>query len=309
MSQNPAFSLASGPIMNPGSSGNKVQDTSGSEGPGYGEDTHPWQNADLPTDKHDQNHTDQSKETDSPFCDVLRDRLRNNSVVYPSQGSGLSFWPKKLFDSLVGQKDVKRLLEEMAQTDVTTDNESSIDDATETITKRYRKILALLLLIGQGNKIHEFVSREIEDKCLPFPPNYTFEGLIERSDCVSILKDYQWKLNVPFFGPLEVEPGDLHGNVSHLDLSKRDIRPWERLDMKPKQVPRGDHGLLSAQTTKRTVFPSSVPWASGYGGVCRIIIHPWQHEFHDVLEKVSFPDPCDLFIHPLSANLGLFQVN
>lgn len=303
MSGNPAFRLNSGPTVTSVSSGTGIQSTSSTEGLGYDKDTHPWQNADSGGE-----HGVSSKECDAPFCEALHDRLRDNSVLYPSQKSKPGFWPRKLFDNLMSHNDVKLLLEELAQTEKTTDNARPVDFATETISTHYRKILALLILIDEGRLIHEFVSRGIDDSKLPFSMDYAFEGLIKRSDRDVIRKEYQWKLNVPFFQSLPSQPGERRGGVSHLDISEFDIRPWDRLNPKPREVPKGDPELLSAEPTVHTSLPSSVTLAGGYGEVHQIIIHPWQHDFHAALKNVSFPRPILCFCL-LSANRSPVEIN
>lgn len=273
--------------MNSVSSGNGVKDIRGSEGYWHA-DTHPWQTPVLPL-IHEASRADNSKKSDTPICDVLHDRLRDHSVLHPSSNSKLGFWPRKLFDRLISKKDVKLLLEELAQTDVATNDGRPTDAATEKISTRYRKTLALLLLIDEGKLIQEFVSRGIDDSELPFTLDYNFKGLIKRADRDVIRTDYQWKLNVPFFEPAAAELGNRRGLVSHLDISEFDIQPWDRLDVKPREAPKGDPDFLLARTTELTAFPASVTLAGGYGEVHKIIIHPWQHDFHATLENVSFP--------------------
>jgi hypothetical protein len=286
MSENPAFRLNSGPTVNSIPSGTGVKDTSSSEGHWHA-DTHPWQTpASPPAFDHDTSWTDSSEESDTPICDAIHDRLRAHSVRRPASKEELGFWPPKLFDSLITKKDVEFLLQELAETNGEIYDEKTLDDAAETISTGYRRILALLMLVEEGSLVREFVSMGIDDTKIPFSLDYDFKGLIKskklkRSDGDTIRKDYQWKLNVPFFRP------DGPGKVYHLDISERDYQPWDRLDVQPREVPQGDSALLSVRTAEHTALPASVTLAGGYGEVHKIIIHPWQHDFHEVLEKVS----------------------
>lgn len=259
-------------------------------------DTHPWQTAVLPR-IHDASLGDIAKESDTPICDAIHNRLRDHSVLHPSSKSELGFWPWKLFDRLMSTSDVKSLLQELAQTGRNSDIGSSVNDAAETISTRYRRILALLLLIDEGKLVREFVSRGIDDNRLPFPLNYNFDDLIKRADRDTIRKDYQWRLNVPFFQPLAAGLGNPRGLVCHMDISEFDIQPWDRLDMKPREAPQGNPDLLSVRTAEHTAVPASLTLAGGYGEVHKIIIHPWQHDFHGVLENVSFP-PANAALYP-----------
>lgn len=290
MSRNPeipAIRVNSESIVNIVSPGTGVKDNTISKGHWHA-DTHPWQTAVLPR-IHDASLANIAKESDTPICDAVHDRLRDHSVLHPSSKSELGFWPRKLFDRLIGKKDVESLLQELAQTDRKTDDGSPINDAAETISTRYRRILALLLLIDKGELIREFVFRGIDDSRLPFPMNYNFNHLIKRADRDTIRKDYQWRLNVPFFQPLAAELGNLRGLVCHMDISEFDIQPWDRLDMKPREAPQGNPDCLSVRTAEHTAVPASLTLAGGFGEVHKIIIHPWQHGFHDVLDNVSFP--------------------
>lgn len=277
MSGNPAFRLNSGPTVNIISSGSEVRDTNDSGGHLYDKNTHPWQTPVLPPElDYDASQANNLKKSRTPMCEAIHDRLRDHSVRHPSSKSR-DFWPRTLFGSLISRKDVAILLDELAQTYEGILDGQTIDDATETISTRYRKILALLLLIGKGKLIRKFVSRGIDDSKLPFPLDYQFDGLIKDAYRDNIRLDYQWRLNVPFFQPLAAGLGSPNGHVCHLNISEFDIQPWDRLDAKPREAQKGAPGLLS------------VTLAGGYGEVHKIIIHPWQHDFHGVLEKVSFP--------------------
>ncbi|KAJ9144603.1 Kinase-like protein [Pleurostoma richardsiae] len=229
-------------------------------------------------------------ENEGNIATAIEQHLRNVRVKHPDQGR--KFWPQKIFDDVLRRSIVERLVDELVRTgellESGTDPQASkvrwVDEICGDkicIDKSgFRRVVAILLLMGKSNDISAFVEKRITDSRLPLDeadfrspvgkPNGTelfqIPGWTAR-DIDSFLM-YQRDLVVKF-----LEPPTTDG-VRHYEFSAEEIRPWVTL---PKRK-------SSSSSTAETRL-------GGYGEVHEISIHPWQHNFDDLLTSLlKLPD-------------------
>ncbi|RYP75014.1 hypothetical protein DL771_002662 [Monosporascus sp. 5C6A] len=216
----------------------------------------------------------------------MAQRLWDNEVTHPGF-KDKKFWPEKLFDYLFMEDAVLRVVGELVENgDLPRLSYESADKAQKYWTQvvcgtngddlEFRRVLALLLLTEKENCLKQFISEKLGDTSLPLDPHeqktkdiFTGWG---RPMVDVLCKIYQWGLIVPYFALL-TEPG----KVCHIDLKENMIPPWCR----------------TARPTRMSGAPTEQTRNGGYGEVHQISMHPWHHNFNEVLQ--SFSAPANLF--------------
>jgi Protein kinase domain len=234
------------------------------------------------------------EETDS-ISRVVENRLLDHEVQHLDSEN--SFWPPKLFNHLFDRHTVLQIVEELVEDGKLPVAERASPGHTSTEeTKKYwtdticgsgnrpefRRVLAILILMGKEGHIETFINKNLTDGSLPLAMTtlraFSFPGW-ERRDS-GYFDGHQRKFKVAFLQA--PKPGAVH----HYELSEKDIKPWARTSEKrqtssPLQDPKFVQSISSSV--------SRAKWeelAGGYGVVDQIIIHPWQHEFQEILQSV-----------------------
>ena len=149
----------------------------------------------------------------------------------------------------------------------------------------YLKVFALLLLVGRGVEIVQFIKEGVCDEILPVVSNQDAQhNLFLRSGRGKPLKcfkkwetyqreyfdNWQYRVSVPFFAPrCGPEPNEI--TARHYTFGNRTILPWCARDTKSSS------SLHSGPLVERN---------GGYGTVHRVRIDPRCHGFQGILEKV-----------------------
>lgn len=233
------------------------------------------------------------------FATFVATRLRNHSIHhpdYPDQPRRIlkgRFWSPLLFDHLFGQDTVDRIVNELVRGGkLPFDKEKSTDEAKNHWTNKicgssghcFRRILAILVLIGQPGHIGVFIDAQLTDDALPLNGDEkVFDATGEWDDSkTDLFLTYQRSVKVQFFAAAS-------SSVLHYELSGEDIKPWATLSDKPKTSSAlHDSNFVpskSAALSLKNVNKLSL--GGGYGEVYQVIIHPWQHDFHERLRSVS----------------------
>lgn len=228
---------------------------------------------------------------------AIETHLRNNLLCHP-EFRKWKFCPPKLFDHLFGPDTVSLVVEELIRK-----RKSPLERKAELNRRRTvltglicgdnkeriesRRLLALLLLVEEEDRIIDFIDRRFTDESLPLDENHQiFHGWEKKKNIDVICDTYQWQFKVPFFA-LTTEPG----TVTHLDLSELDIKPWITPS---KEVIQSGLNPEPSIADLRLQDPSLV---GGFGEVRQILIHPWQHEFRSHLKSVSLLLSWNLLFH------------
>lgn len=227
-----------------------------------------------------------NRQKDMSIIDVIDDRLRDHAIKHP-QFEDLSFWPTKLFDHLFQEKDVAYVVRDLVQhkhLDKAPGQQYWIDVICGRGSDRlvYRRILAILLLAGKLERIDKFISARVADNKLPVDAASLQRVGVHRRD-LDLIRQYQRRLSVPLFKPPQPASQLGDSQICHVGLTESDTQPWDYLDTKQMDT----SGQLSVNPTAEPHFASgAMNLGGGFGEVHRIIIHPWQHEFHDILKLV-----------------------
>lgn len=252
---------------------------------------HPWEGPVYP---HFEDARDIASRENRSVAHVIDSRLRSNLVRHPKVKTSI-FWPPKLFDHLFQEKDVGYVVDELVrQQGGATTRDYSSEYLSGVICGRgsdqlvYRRLLALLLLVKRPQCILKCISERLADDRLPLDPD---SDVLERLELditdVDLLYYYQRRLSVPLFKPPEGSRlGDVH--VYHVDLTEDHIQPWDYLDKEPQRTAAEDYALPVPGTEGRmlSVSTTTSDLGGGFGEVHRIIIHPWQHDFQNILRLV-----------------------
>lgn len=260
--------------------------------------THPWENPQFPSIENAKTIATRKNQSVS---DIIESRLMDNVVKHP-KARNTKFWPAKLFDHLFQVKDVEYLVDELPRKTSSTNNEHSTSRLTHVICGRgdnrldYRRLLALLLLIEKPELILKCISLQLADNQLPLDSNSSLLGKLELgAKKVDMFCMYQGLLSVPL---LKAPEGSQLGNIQvyHMDLAEEHVQPWDFLDKDPQRTAAEDYALpdWGAQSHQMLSTSGMSDLGGGYGEVHRILIHPWQHDFQDILQQVciikSLPD-------------------
>lgn len=215
---------------------------------------------------------------------AMAQRLRNHIVRHPKSETK-KFWPGRLFDHLFdgdipclvdelienGKLDLKRQDPRYASSALQYWSEIVRGTFNATSYSCYRRLFALLILVGRENYLVDFIGAGLDDSSLPWDGNkqpvqkklasifHTFEDESLRD---AICARYQWQLTVPIFA-LPATPGE----VMQVELGEDSIRPWYQTRQARASLEQTRNGT--------------------YGEVHQIKIHPWQHDFGQILESVS----------------------
>lgn len=212
--------------------------------------------------------------------DVQLDELLREEDV---QGEPGLFYPLKTVHRVFTRE---RVLKQLRSYEVTpnVDHYADLicaDEAGAGTTPAYIKIFAILVLIGKGEAVGDFIDAKLSDDTLPF---YRYDYLNAKRQHYLFLKDTdtpipvlkkwlpheraafdttQRMLLVPY---LELGPGN---TVQEYNLSDRDVLPWCK----------SESG--GSQSTELSVATGS------YGKVYCVDIHPDCHGFQRVLHTVK----------------------
>lgn len=257
--------------------------------PVYEDSSHPWDKPEYPLIA-DAKRT--ALQGDGDVSRVIEARLRDNVVRQPHSRT-LKFWPIKLFDYLFQDHDVGYLVEQLVRKgSLPVDDTRDTKGWTDIICGHcgdglvYRRLMALLLLIGKAQCIYNCISERFTDKELPIDPDNAVLrrlGLDHRE--LDLFCQYQGQLSVPLFRPPQQGATFGENAVYHVDLTEGQAQPWDYLDKAPRRTQMEDYAL-SIRTADTRSISTSVTLGGGYGEVHRVIIHPWQHEFQEILKLV-----------------------
>lgn len=222
-----------------------------------------WENSDLP------NIDGLLNAETRAFDKTLRKFFNDNAV--PAGTSDVIFWPLKLFNHIFRERTVAKLVKDLCQRGILEDPDGTLVKVIMgpgTGSGGYRRVLALLLLAKKEKCLQEFISNSMDDDTLPLSKDNAILDNDEWSpfEKSGFLDTYQWRLMVPYF---KSENDD----ICRMRFLGKDIQPWIKTKSLDKKVP----SVLSG----------------AYGSVYRIVLHPWQHEFHGSYSKVNsiFPQP------------------
>lgn len=248
-----------------------------------------WQNPSLPPIAA---HTERDK---GRIARIIEKRLRDNEVGHPESSSRWRFWPPKLFDHLFDRDTVYQIVGQLIKdgklpVDERVSRRSEEEANTYWTDKiwgsngpKYRHVLATLLLIEAEDRIKDFIDKSLTDDCLPLGED-VFNFPNWKAKDTDSFRNYQWKFLVPFFAP---KPN----GFNHYDLGEEHIKPWAQISDRPH--------------TPSALQESQIELGGGYGEVYQVIIHPWQHDFHNTLQSVSLV--C-YHNHPLTRRSSAYTV-
>ncbi|KAK5657644.1 hypothetical protein OQA88_2716 [Cercophora sp. LCS_1] len=216
------------------------------------------------------------------YARAMQQRLQANRITYPNSSSRW-FWPRKLFDHLF-DGEIFNLVGELIEAGILSPGDRAPEDARKHWTNvvrgtglgrsdtGYRHLFALLLLVGKGNHVVDFINAQVNDTSLPFDKGQQpFKGILEAVFAEEVMDiplldlvcgQYQWQLTVPCFDLIEER-------VCQIELDEQSYRPWYQI--------RGSQ-VSTAASVEQTR-------GGAYGHVCQIKIHPWQHSFNPVLKS------------------------
>lgn len=229
----------------------------------------------------------------------LDSRLYGNAVSNPiDPDCSPSFWPLELFNHLFDRKAISDVVNDLIDRDVIQVGPDQSADMsriswTETIygdgrsLKGYRLVLAILISLNMAQCIESFVAEGLGDEHLPLElkriktyhaqgqgqPNSPFSGW--RHGLLDNFHDFQYRLLVP---TLAKSPSQ--GEAHHYHFHIKQILPWV-------SIPNRN----SANSANR----STITLGGGYGEVKQIVIHAWQHFFHETLRDVILSPLLDTY--------------
>lgn len=219
--------------------------------------------------------------------------LRTHETKHAGSGNS-NFWSLKLLRHILSRHRVQRQLESYQGNAIAYLDHiwPKVDPPTNSNTRTYIKIFALLILIERGDEIGNFVEDSVSDESLPLGYRRQ-DTVLYRKDSPNVIltcfnnwlpfiKDFfattQWKVVIPYFtlGP--------DNNVNHYDLEDNTILPW--IKQKDPSPPSSSSQLSSS---KRASSKPTQNWGGegGYASVSGVQIDPLSHDFQPVLQSVS----------------------
>jgi hypothetical protein len=249
-----------------------------------------WQNARLPD-----LDTVASQETEprARICERLLRRFAVRDLHNPT-GTGFNdkFLPPKLVEHILNTDAVLEIIKELVKKGQLSTEVGGIRKLEEEASKYwkgricgeggtpgFRRLLGILLLQKQEELVDTFIRRDLTDN--RFPVEESAVKLAQSSRWgdtdVDSFTSYQMKFVVPFLG-LNPDTRD----VPHFELGGNGFKPWA--ETKPFIEQMLDHPLQD--DTSSGVDTSYQGGYGGFGEVSQIIIHPWQHDYHKILEDV-----------------------
>ena len=240
-----------------------------------------WQNESLP-------NLDPLPTNDNQILKAMGTRLRHHAILHPAGDTKL-FWPQHLLDHLLDKETLGQLVRVLVQRKCLLVYENSpVEDAEIYWTNRiwgsvqdkgFRRLLALLILVGRHDCMQSFIDRGLDDDGLPLKKN--LDIFLDWDEAqVDLLYFYQWGFKVPFFASSKER-----GKACRVVLDKNDIAPWYQT-ASILQRPES-----SQTTTSRSIITAqleTMTLGGNFGEVSQIFIHPWQHDFHNSVKSVSY---------------------
>ncbi|KAK0377251.1 CMGC protein kinase [Colletotrichum limetticola] len=232
----------------------------------------------------------------------LEKRFQKNAVRDPfDSASNLAFWPSKLSAHLLKRSDifevVKNLLEKNAlprHGEEATHDSNTIDHSSERWTdeicgsqadsETYRLVFTILLLIDKAECIESFINSRLSDNSLPLGQDQ-IQRLYKEGDDHPELPFGDWLLVATAnFQTLQsqlmvhfIRKAKIVGEVSHHDFKATQVLPWAYI---PNEI-----SLSSPDVSIKSL-------GGGFGEVRRVVIHAWQHDFHESLDHISDDPNC-----------------
>lgn len=235
-----------------------------------------WQNAKLPVLARDSAGGTGSRALEHK-------NLLRKYAVWPlnctKRGFKGRFLPWKLLEHVLNEKAVRDIVAELihhGSLSMDTGNRKLSENEAESYwtnmicaTEKhsgYRRVLAILLLTGKEGFISTFIAQDVNDGTLPvgeeqveFPRED--EGWMDED--TDKFFDYQTSVDPPLFAPDPTGPD----TPPHFKLEVNEVKLWVRTSVSSSQLQGSSLG-------------------GAFGEVYQVIIHPWQHDFHEVLTSV-----------------------
>lgn len=214
---------------------------------------------------------------------LIHKNLLREHAVWPlkctKRGFKGRFLPWKLLEHILNEKAIREIVAELihhGSLSVDTGNRKLSESEAESYWTNmicatenhsgYRRVLAILLLTGKERFISTFIAQDINDGTLPvgeetveFPREE--EGWM--GEDTDKFFDYQTSVDPPLFAP-DPNGADM---PTHFELEVNEVKLWVRTSVSSSQLQGGSLG-------------------GAFGEVYQVIIHPWQHDFHEVLASV-----------------------
>lgn len=218
-----------------------------------------------------------NKQYDSESIARVYENLLRQSAVQHLVSSNGQFWPFKLLKHILNSEAVLKIMKEIPEGMLLgpdgsrTSAQSTANEWTTVICNTeersgFRRLLALLLLMEKEDLIVTFIEQDLSDSVLPvgrdrvkFPPPKQW-----RPKETDSFFAYQTGVAIPFFAPHPSNPK----TPPFFEIGANVVRPWTR-------------------TSSSSATAQSLTIGGGYGEVHQVIIHPWQHDFHGILDNVS----------------------
>jgi hypothetical protein len=211
-----------------------------------------------------------------------------------ADSSNSNFWSLKLLRHILSRHRVQRELKSYQGNAITYLDQirPEADPSTNSNTRTYIKIFALLILIDRGDEIGNFVEASVSDEDLPLGYR-RHDTVLYRKDSPNVIlacfnkwksfiKDYfnttQWKVVTPY---LALGP---ENEVNHYDLEDNTILPW--IEQKDPSPP-GSPSKLSSSNRAYLNPTRNQGREGGYASVSCVQIDPFSHGFQSVLQSVS----------------------
>ncbi|KZL72868.1 serine/threonine protein kinase [Colletotrichum tofieldiae] len=215
--------------------------------------------------------------------------VRDTSV----QSHQRQFWPRELLEHLFDRFAINGVIEELIRRG---DLSKKVGErphsmrsssaywtnrvlGTTTDSRTYRLVLVVLILSNKTSCLKNFMRENFDDSKLhhlqpPASSHYTHMAPFSekaftnwRQNEARNFYEYRCKLLVPFLAKSR-----LPGQVSQYHFDFDSILPWKVLS-------------LGASSSPQMTDSDSLP--GGFGEVQKIVIHAWQHGFHDDLRRIS----------------------
>ncbi|KUJ07850.1 kinase-like protein [Mollisia scopiformis] len=220
---------------------------------------------------------------------AIETRLRDYAVHHPGDTTK-KFWPRALFDHLLDRTTIELIVEALLdRSKLAIAKGTSVEDAKRHWINRIwgcrpeekgsRRLLALLILVGKEDSVQSFLDLDFDDDSIPLNESKYDFGSWRKVE-LDGLESYQRGMKVPF-----LSTSTIVGKVFRVTLEENDIEPWYRTsDLLQRSSLSQNAGSISSTAMQLQAMTLG---AGGYGEVYKIFMHPWQHNFQEVLRSLS----------------------
>ncbi|CAO2653795.1 Nn.00g032060.m01.CDS01 [Neocucurbitaria sp. VM-36] len=189
------------------------------------------------------------------------DELLREKAIRHADGGSKVFWPMSVLMEVVTRDRIVQELRRFQQL------KGDVSQLIEKIATEYRRVFAILNLVGKEEYIQKFIEDNVKDIFLPLQADDTIQYAISRTDapkrplqCFKMLRTSERELFLQY--QHQVNPEILgynrdSGRVQHKDLEPAAILPF------------------TATKAMRN---------GGYSTVTQVTVHPDCHEFNNVLK-------------------------